>query len=143
MTKTNTALLEKLSTTPKGVKKWDKEQLEFITAMLETATTSRAVANPPIYENGTDEAPTQLWCNRHLRYEPTEDFKYYEDKDKYHQACIAAVETWNDYGKQIQKLVKLNSAKATEGGDALKEHIMTIESLKIERAGSYPVPEAV
>ena len=141
MTKTNIALLEKLSTTPKGVKKWDKSQLEFITAMLEKATksTPKADEHPPIMDG--DEI-IELWCNRHETYEPVDDFKYYDKTEKYHPACDTAVKQWNEYTKEIKKLDKM-TMDIINKGEEVTPHIMKIESLKSERAGTYTYPESV
>ena len=135
MNKKNIALLAKLETTPKGVKKWDKSQIEFIKEMLSKPAKAPAVElNPPVLDD--EGNVVELWCNKHEVYEPVEEFTYYEKTTRYHPACKVAVKHWNDLTKVIKKMEKENMDIINAGGD-IQAHIIQIESLKTERAGVY------
>jgi len=135
MNKTNQKIFDKLETTPKGVKKWDEEQLAFIKEMLSKPAKAPAVElNPPVLDD--EGNVVELWCNKHEVYEPVDDFTYYEKTTRYHPACKVAVKHWNDLTKEIKKMENDNMDIINRGDD-IQAHIIQIESLKAERAGVY------
>ena len=81
----------------------------------------------------TVDGQTYVWCNRHERYEVSENFKTEKNPE-----CILATKRWADYGKQI-KIAKDNIASAidAERYDELKSLKKIVDDLTATRAGRF------
>ena len=139
MNKKNIALLAKLETTPKGVKKWDKSQIEFIKSILESAAKKTTeVKNPPILNE--EGEVVEKWCSHHEMYHKIE--LYPMKNDKAESACKVAVVQWREFTKELNILEKLaEDPKIMEDQEKWFEALKNAAEMKKIRAGKYSMPE--
>jgi len=139
MNKTNQKIFDKLENTPKGVKKWDKEQLAFIKSILESAAKKTTEPkNPPILNE--EGEIVEKWCSRHEMYHKIE--LYPMKNGKAESACKVAVVQWREFTKELNVLEKLaEDPKIMEDQEKWFEALKNAAEMKKIRAGKYTMPE--
>lgn len=104
-------------------------------------STSKKDEHPNILdENGSVK---EVWCNKHLQYEPAEDFaKVEKSKTGYHNKCKIADYQWRDYLKQIKDIENnIITALDTENYEDAKNLHNTKKSLILAKDSSYEYPD--
>jgi len=139
MNKKNTELFAKLEITPKGVKKWDTTQLEFIKEILSKTTTKTTEPKNPPKLNEEGEI-IEKWCSRHEMYHKIE--LYPMKNGKAESACKVAVVQWREFTKKLNILEKLaEDPKIMEDQDKWFDALKNAAEMKKIRAGKYSMPE--
>ena len=86
---------------------------------------------------------TQVWCIKHLKYEPVEDFAVVtKSKTGYHNKCRVADWQWKDYLTKI-KVVENELSEALSNDDFVtaKELNQTKKDLIIAKDSAYDYPD--
>ena len=83
---------------------------------------------PKLNENGEI---VELWCNKHLKYEPVSEFaKKAKTKSGYDLMCKASAKKWWDFTKKYKEI----EDKVNNIGNDIINGKMTIKDAKVKRA---------